>query len=141
MQSIHAVGGLDGCGPVAGEKNEPVLHAQWEAHRRAVDARRLTKLHADCVDEARHRIERMPPVYDVGASYDHIWLLRLEALRREQGSVTEEEVQAKRRAIPPEPPPSPREPYRPIRPSLASPQRSTVIPHAGSANTEEPMPP
>jgi len=140
MNSLHDVGGIDGFGPVAWEKNEPVFHEQWEAHMRAVDMLMFTKLHAYCVDEARHRIERMNPVYYLGSSYYQIWLLRMEALLMEKGYVTEEEVQAKMRAITPEPPTSHLAPYRHIMPSIASPQRRTVIPHAGSAHKEDPIP-
>ncbi len=63
MNSMHDVGGIDGFGPVEWEKNEPVFHEPWEAHMRAVDALMLAKLRAYCVDETRHRIERMNPVY------------------------------------------------------------------------------
>ena len=140
MNSLHDVGGIDGFGPVAWEKNEPVFHEPWEAHMRAVDALMTKKLRAYCVDETRHRIERINPVYYLGSSYYQIWLLRMESLLMEKGYVTEEEVQAKMRDITPEPPPSPLEPYRHIMPSIASPQRRTVIPHSGSANKEDAIP-
>jgi Nitrile hydratase beta subunit len=63
MNSLHDVGGIDGFGPVVWEKNEPVFHEPWEAHMRAVDALMTKKLRAYCVDETRHRIERINPVY------------------------------------------------------------------------------
>jgi nitrile hydratase len=63
MNSLHDVGGIDGFGPVVWEKNEPVFHEPWEAHMRAVDALMTKKLQAYCVDETRHRIERINPVY------------------------------------------------------------------------------
>jgi len=140
MNSLHDVGGIDGFGPVAWEKNEPVFHEPWEARMRAVDALMTKKLRAYCVDETRHRIERINPVYYLGSSYYQIWLLRMESLLMEKGYVTEEEVQAKMREITPDPPPSHLAPYRHIMPSLASPQRRTVIPPSGSATKEDGKP-
>jgi nitrile hydratase len=63
MNSLHDVGGMDGIGPVKWENNEPVFHEHWEAHMRAIDALMTKKLRAYVVDETRHRIERMNPVY------------------------------------------------------------------------------
>jgi nitrile hydratase subunit beta len=63
MNSLHDVGGMDGFGPVEWEEHEPVFHEPWEAHMRAIDALMTKKLRAYCVDETRHRIERMNPVY------------------------------------------------------------------------------
>jgi nitrile hydratase len=31
MNGIHDMGGMQGFGPVAPERNEPVFHADWEA--------------------------------------------------------------------------------------------------------------
>lgn len=140
MNSLHDVGGIDGFGPVEWEKNEPVFHEPWEAHMRAVDALMTKKLRAYCVDETRHRIERINPVYYLGSSYYQIWLLRMESLLMEKGYVTEAEVQTKMRDITAEPPPSHLAPYRHIMPYVASPQRRTVIPPSGSATKEEAMP-
>ena len=140
MNSLHDVGGIDGFGPVVWEKDEPVFHEPWEAHMRAVDALMTKKVRAYCVDETRHRIERINPVYYLGSSYYQIWLLRMESLLMEKGYFTEEEVRAKMREITPEPPPSHLASYRHIMPSLASPQRRTVISHSGSANKEATMP-
>jgi nitrile hydratase len=80
MNSLHDVGGMDGFGPVKWENNEPVFHEHWEAHMRAIDALMTKKLRAYVVDETRHRIERMNPVYYLGSSYYQIWLLRMETL-------------------------------------------------------------
>ena len=140
MNSLHDVGGMDGFGPVEWEENEPVFHEPWEARMRAIDALMTKKLRAYCVDETRHRIERMNPVYYLGSSYYQIWLLRMESLLMEKGYVTEAEMQAKMREITPAPPTSHLAPYRHIMPSIASPRRRTVIPHAGSANKDDPMP-
>src|SRR2546427_4414401 len=118
MNSLYDVGGMDGFGPAERGARDPVFHEPWEAHMRAVDALMLKKLHAYCVDETRHRIERINPVYYLGSSYYQIWLLRMESLLTEKGYVTEAEGQAEMREVTPETPTSHLESYHHIIPLI-----------------------
>jgi nitrile hydratase beta subunit len=141
MNSMHDVGGIDGFGPVEWEANEPVFHEPWEARMRAVDALLTKKIKAYFVDETRHRIERMNPIYYLGSSYYQIWLLRMESLLIEKNYVTEEEIRAKMAEITPEPPKSHLEPFRNIMPYISSSKRRMVIPSTGTENKEETIEP
>ena len=38
MNGVHDMGGMHGFGPIEREENEPLFHAAWEAHVRAMMA-------------------------------------------------------------------------------------------------------
>jgi nitrile hydratase beta subunit len=88
---VHDLGGMDGFGPVAPEKNEPVFHHDWE---RRVFALAMCSPMFQNLDAARHSIERMPPAeYLAGSYYEH-WLDGLERGLIEGGILTREEINA-----------------------------------------------
>lgn len=139
---MHDVGGTDGLGPIKIEENEPVFHKEWEARMRGVDALVTKKLRLYNVDETRHAIERMNPIYYLGSSYYQIWLLRMEALLIEKGVVTKEEILGKMKELYPSHPPSHLEPYRELVPYISSAQRKKVIPGmTGVQSKDEPVEP
>jgi nitrile hydratase beta subunit len=94
MNSLHDVGGMDGFGPVSVEEDEPVFHADWEGRVRALHTlvrnRGLYNGH-----ESRYAIERIDPVYALGASYYQKWLFRLETFLLDKGVLSREELDAK----------------------------------------------
>ena len=51
MNGVHDMGGMHGFGPIVREANEPLFHAAWEAHVRAMVGDRLEPglLHYRCV--------------------------------------------------------------------------------------------
>lgn len=95
MNSIHDVGGMDGFGPIEREENEPVFHEPWEGRMRAMHMLMSKKHRLYHIDESRHTIERMNPIYYLGSTYYQIWLLRMETLFIERGVLTEEEIKEK----------------------------------------------
>jgi nitrile hydratase beta subunit len=128
MNGIHDVGGADGFGPVLWEENEPVFHEPWEGRMRAVHALVREKHRFFSIDESRHAVERIDPVYYLGSSYYQLWLLRMEALLIEKEVLNEEEITKKMAELSPGfSSPSHLGPYRIVKPLLPSTQRKVVI--------------
>ncbi len=97
MNGVHDMGGLQGMGPVAHEKDEPVFHAVWEARIYALNRamRAFVKLG---LDTDRHALELMPPVDYLRMSYYERWVSRLRAQVVQYGLVTQEELESGRAA-------------------------------------------
>jgi len=97
MNGVHDMGGQQGMGPVAYERDEPVFHASWEgrvyALNRAMRAWRKWSLDTD-----RHGIELLAPVDYLRMSYYERWLSRLETQVVKYGFVTTEELASGRAA-------------------------------------------
>jgi len=104
------LGGLRGLGPVDVEPDEPVFHADWERRMfgiaMTIGGHRLYSL-----DEFRHAIESMHPTAYVNAPYYGRWLWGVERLLVERGVLSEDELDARTRAVAehPEAPPPRRE--------------------------------
>jgi nitrile hydratase len=94
MNSIHDLGGMDGFGPVAREKNEPLFHEAWE---RRVFGMFLATMGQGLynIDEMRHSIERMSPAHYLGSPYYEHWLAGLERMLVEKGRLSAAEIEAK----------------------------------------------
>ena len=90
MNGVHDMGGMHGFGPVRAETDEPVFHARWEGHVRALMARTVARYYN--LDEFRHAIERMAPEEYLRAGYYEKWLHAVETLLIEKGVVTEAEL-------------------------------------------------
>jgi len=73
MNGIHDMGGMHGFGPVLPEVDEPVFHADWEGHVRALMALTIGQGLYN-LDEFRFGIERMDPIAYLDASYYERWL-------------------------------------------------------------------
>ncbi len=136
MNSMHDVGGSDGFGPIPIEPHEPVFHEDWEARMRAIDAL-VTRRGIYNVDETRHAIERINPVYYLGSSYYQIWLLRMEALLIEKGVLTKEELEGRMKELTPDPPVSHLQPFRKLMSYTASAQRNRIIPGMSGSECKE----
>lgn len=95
MNGVHDMGGQQGMGPVAYEKNEPVFHAAWEgriyALNRAMRAWRKWSLDTD-----RHALELIPPAEYLRMSYYERWLYRLEVQVVQYGIVSAAEMKTGR---------------------------------------------
>ena len=98
MNGIHDLGGMDGLGPVAREKNEPVFHEEWERRMFALFISAFAGGHFN-VDQFRHAIEKMDPVHYLESSYYEHWLTSLETLLVEKGVVSQEELDARKTFI------------------------------------------
>jgi nitrile hydratase subunit beta len=94
MNGVHDMGGMDGFGPVARERNEPIFHADWERRIYALVSLAMRAAQTN-VDEFRHTIERIPPARYLASSYYERWLTAAEAILVERGIVTREELLAK----------------------------------------------
>ena len=91
MNGVHDVGGMQGLGAIAPERNEPVFHAPWEgrvyALTRAMRAWRTWNLDSD-----RYALEQQPAADYFRLSYYERWLLRLVDQVVKFGFVTAQEV-------------------------------------------------
>lgn len=142
MNSIHDVGGMDGFGPVKREENEPVFHEPWEGRMRAIHTLVSKKHKFYNIDESRHAIERMNPVYYLGSSYYQIWLLRMEHLLVERGVLTEAEIKEKMAQLSPLSYSAHLQPYRNISSHIPSSQRNFALTAAtGSGQKDESIQP
>ena len=81
---------MHGFGPVIAEADEPVFHARWEGHVRALMQRTVGRYYN--LDEFRHAIERMPPDEYLRSSYYEKWLRAVQTLLLEKGVITTEEL-------------------------------------------------
>jgi nitrile hydratase beta subunit len=127
LNSIHDVGGMDGFGPIDREENEPVFHASWEGRMRAIHTLISKKRRIYHIDESRHTMERIDPVYYLSSSYYQLWLLRLEALLMEKGVLTKEEIQEKMAQISPVPVEPDMQSFRKVRSPITTTERKFVI--------------
>lgn len=90
MNGVHDLGGMHGFGPVIVEPDEPVFHARWEGHVRAMMQRTVGRYYS--LDEFRHAIERMPSDEYLRASYYERWLHGVQKLLVEKGVITADEL-------------------------------------------------
>lgn len=96
MNGVHDLGGMHGFGPIVREENEPLFHAEWEAHVCAMTNLAGHRGHGYFnIDQFRHGIERMAPAEYLRATYWERWLASLERNLIEQGLITHEELQAR----------------------------------------------
>lgn len=102
MNGVHDMGGMHGFGRVVAEHSEPVFHARWEGKVRAIVDRTYGKYFN--WDEFRRVMERMPPDAYLRASYYEKWLYAIEAILKEKGVVTTDELASGQPSAPPPPP-------------------------------------
>jgi nitrile hydratase subunit beta len=94
MNGVHDMGGMHGFGPIAREENEPLFHADWEAHVRAMMTEVRSRGYFN-IDASRHGIERMEPAHYLRASYYERWLSTIELNLMEGGFIASEELDAR----------------------------------------------
>ena len=94
MNGVHDMGGMHGFGPIVREVNEPVFHAAWEAHVRAMMMEVRSRGYFN-IDASRHGIERMEPAHYLRASYYERWLATIELNLIEGGFLASEELDAR----------------------------------------------
>ena len=90
MNGVYDLGGMDGFGAVAVERDEPVFHEPWEMLGYA-----LGSLGRFTMDEARHAIERIEPRLYLSASYYDRIVIGIASLFVEKGILTREELEAR----------------------------------------------
>lgn len=100
MNSGHDLGGMQGFGPVIGEPDKPVFHAEWEGKALAL-VLAMAAAGKWNIDKSRHARESLPPPQYLTSSYYQIWLLGLERLMVREGLVTEAEIEAGKMIDPP----------------------------------------
>lgn len=135
------VGGRQGFGPVAPERDEPVFHHDWE---RDVFALTLAMggTGAWTLDRSRYMRETLPPAQYYGASYYEIWFAALERLLADSGVTGEAsarphplkggDVRARIAAGGPTSRPGPEAMFSPgdrVTVRLGHPQHHTRVPH------------
>src|SRR5215216_1277012 len=94
MNGVHDMGGMHGVGPIVREVNEPIFHADWEAHVRAMMTEVRSRGYFN-IDASRHGIERMDPAHYLRASYYERWLSTIELNLMEGGFIASEELDAR----------------------------------------------
>lgn len=129
MNGIHDVGGMDGFGPIEREENEPVFRESWEGRMRGIHTIVSKKHRIYNTDEGRYGVERVDPVFFLGASYNQIWLLRTEKLLIEKGVLTEQEIEERMSSLFPKRYTSHLQQHRDLAPPIRSKQRKMVLPH------------
>lgn len=90
MNGPQDLGGQQGFGPVAPERDEPLFHAPWEARAMAVTIA-SGALGAWTIDESRHARESLPWVTYYRSSYYEIWIRALETLLARHDLVSADE--------------------------------------------------
>jgi len=93
MDGIHDMGGMDGFGKVAPERNEPPFHAAWEGRVLALQ-RAMSYAGAWQIDMSRAAQERLPPQVYLTASYYQRWELAMERNVIERGLADADEIAA-----------------------------------------------
>lgn len=129
MNGAQDMGGMQNFGPVLREAGEPAFHADWE---RTAFALTLAMGFTGewTIDMARRAREALPPADYLASSYYQIWLAGLEALLRERGLVSGEEI-ASGRAL---------APARPVKRVLKGGEVSAALAAGGPAERETGMP-
>jgi nitrile hydratase beta subunit len=94
MNGVHDMGGMHGFGPIAREENEPLFHAPWEAHVRAMMTEVRSRGYFN-IDAFRYGIERMEPAHYLRASYYERWLSTIELNLMDGGFIASEELDAR----------------------------------------------
>lgn len=91
MNGVHDMGGMQGMGPVAAEKNEPVFHEPWEARTFALNIA-MGAFGKWNIDAGRHEIELIPAAQYLRMSYYEKWFVRLVELAAKTGLVSRAEL-------------------------------------------------
>src|ERR687890_2085756 len=91
MNGVHDMGGMHGFGPIVREVNEPLFHATWEAHVRAMAVIAWSRDYFT-IDAFRYGIERMDPAHYLRAPYFERWLASTELNFLENGFLTSDEL-------------------------------------------------
>jgi len=91
MNGVHDLGGMDGMGPVHPTAWEPVYHAEWE--------KAAFSFFPFCaragmfgLDEFRRHLEQLHPVHYLTSWYYEHWLEAAEAIGKEKGFWTADEL-------------------------------------------------
>lgn len=98
MNSIADMGGMHGLGPIEVEENEPVFHADWERRMFGMFMLAGSGGHFN-VDMSRYGIEQMPASSYLYGDYYERWLHSLTVWCEANGSLTEEEIEARMREL------------------------------------------
>ncbi|ASY63628.1 Cobalt-containing nitrile hydratase subunit beta [Sinorhizobium sojae CCBAU 05684] len=93
MNGPHDLGGQQGFGSIAPEKDEPIFHAEWEKRALGITLS-CGAFGAWTLDESRHARECLPPATYLSASYYEIWTRALETLLKRHGFATQAELDA-----------------------------------------------
>jgi nitrile hydratase len=127
MNGVHDMGGMDGFGPIVREVNEPVFHAAWEAHVRAMMMVVRSRGYFN-IDASRHGIERMEPAHYLRAPYYERWLTTIELNLIEGSFLASEELDARTELLREDP-----EAPLPLRAAI------TTVPEVHAQSTESPL--
>ncbi len=92
MNGVHDLGGTDGLGPVAIEKDEPVFHSEWE---KAAFAMFSMPFRAGFfgVDQFRYGIEQIHPAEYLSSRYYEHWMHTVEYHGARTGKLDLDEVE------------------------------------------------
>ena len=82
----HDVGGLEGLGPIDTHDEHEGFHHEWEARVFAINRVLLRDGHYT-LDEFRYALERIDPQTRHEATYYERWLMAIEMLLAEKGTL------------------------------------------------------
>jgi nitrile hydratase len=92
MNGVHDMGGMQGFGPIAPEKDEPVFHEDWEK-RALVLTLAMAAWRRWTLDGSRHARELIPPAEYLRMSYYEKWFTGLVSLMTATGLVSAREIE------------------------------------------------
>jgi nitrile hydratase beta subunit len=93
MNGVHDMGGMQGMGPIAPERNEPVFHSRWEARGFAM-VRAVGAFGKWNIDASRHQRELIPAAEYLRMSYYEKWIAGLIELMVGKGLVSRAEIES-----------------------------------------------
>ncbi len=91
MNGVHDLGGLQNCGPVVPDADEPPFHHAWERRAFGVTLA-MAGTGMWSIDHARAARESLPPAQYLASSYYRIWIEGLCKLMLEHDLVTTDEL-------------------------------------------------
>ena len=104
MDGVHDMGGMHGFGGIAREEDEPVFHAEWERRAFGIAFFAGSRIGVNG-DRFRHAIERLPADVYLSTGYYERWMLALQMLLEETGTLAAGEIEARMAGSRPRRPP------------------------------------
>jgi len=98
MDGPHDIGGMHGFGPIPIEENEPIFHAEWEKRAFGIEFFTGSRIGVNG-DQTRHANERLPADLYWTVPYYEKWMLALQTLLEETGTLSKAEIEARMKEI------------------------------------------
>ena len=94
MDGDHDIGGMHGFGPIPVEENEPIFHGEWEKRAFGIEFFTNARIGVNG-DQFRYANERLPADLYLSVPYYEKWMLALQTLLEETGTLTQAEIEGR----------------------------------------------